>query len=111
MCVRARLSLKAAALLTLAHLLAACTAVPMTTKATQVRQIQGESTTGCKFLGVMEVSGGMFYSSLPEAKRDMLARIRNETAGRGGNAYVLTVLVAERGFSLPSAQGDAYSCS
>lgn len=48
--------------------------------------------------------------AMHEAKRDMLAKIRNETARRGGNAYVLTLLVVERGFSLPLAQGDAYAC-
>ena len=58
----------------------------------------------------MAVEGGLVYSSLAEAKRDMLAKIRNETARLGGNAYVLTTLVAERGSSLPFAQGDAYKC-
>ena len=91
-------------------LLASC-AAPLTTEATQVRQIQPpEASSACKFLGVMEVSGGLVYSSVAEGKRDMLAKIRNETARRGGNAYVLTTLVADHGFSLPFAQGDAYRC-
>ena len=101
--------MKTIALLLLIGLLAGC-ATPLATKATQVRQIQPEANSSCKFLGVMEVSGGLFYSSLPEAKRDMLAKIRNETARLGGNAYVLTTLVTERGFSYPFAQGDAYEC-
>ena len=82
----------------------------MTEQALQVRQIQPEASNPCKFLGVMEVSGDLFYSSLTEAKRDMLAKIRNETARIGGNAYVITSLVVERGISLPFAQGDAYKC-
>lgn len=103
--------MKAIALLVLLELLVACSATPMATEATQVRQIQPpEPGSPCKFLGVMEVSGGLFYSSLTEANRDMLAKIRNETARRGGNAYTLTALVVEHGMSLPFAQGDAYKC-
>jgi len=104
--------MKPLALLAPLSLLAACTSVtPVSTEGAQVRQIQPpEANSPCKFLGVMEVSGGLVYSSLPEAKRDMLAKIRNETARRGGNAYVLTTLVVERGANLPFAQGDAYTC-
>jgi hypothetical protein len=94
----------------LSILLVACSSVPMSNEAKRVRQIQPEAVNPCKFLGVMEVSGGLFYSSLPEAKRDMLAKIRNETARLGGNAYVITALVVEHGVSLPFAQGDAYKC-
>jgi len=101
---------KSVALLVLLELLVACEATPLAADAKQVRQIQPEANSPCKFLGPVEVSGGLFYSSLPEAKRDMLAKIRNETAHLGGNAYVLTLLVAERGFSLPLAHGDAYAC-
>ena len=101
--------MKALALLVLINFFAAC-ATPLATEASQVRQIQPEANSPCKFLGVMEVSGGLVYSSLPEAKRDTLAKIRNETARLGGNAYVLTTLAAERGFSLPFAQADAYKC-
>ncbi|MGO4395270.1 DUF4156 domain-containing protein [Variovorax sp. M-6] len=101
--------MKAIALLVLINLLVAC-ATPLAPEATQVRQIQPEANSPCKFLGAMEVSGSFVYSSLPEAKRDMLAKIRNETARLGGNAYVLTLLAVERGFSLPLAQGDAYKC-
>lgn len=77
------------ALLVLLDLLVACSATPLATEATQVRQIQPEANSPCKFMGVMEVSGGLFYSNLPEAKRDMLAKIRNETARLGGNATSL----------------------
>ena len=101
--------MKAIALLVLIHLLVAC-AAPLAPEATQVRQIQPEANSPCRFLSAVEVSGGLVYSSLPEAKRDMLAKIRNQTAQLGGNAYVLTSLVVEKGFSLPFAQGDAYKC-
>ena len=47
-----------AALLTL-PLLVACSATPLDTAATQVRQIQPPNPGGpCKFLGVMAVEGG-----------------------------------------------------
>ncbi len=52
----------------------------------------------------------MFYSSRPEAERDMRAKIRSEAARRAANAYVLTALVVDRDLSLPFAQGDAYKC-
>ena len=85
--------------------------MPLVNKATHVRQVEAPAASGpSKFSGVMEVSGGMFYSSLPEARRDMIAKARNETVKRGGNAYVLATVTAERGFSLPFAQGDAYKC-
>ena len=93
-----------------AFLLGGCSAVPITEQALQVRQIQAEAVEPCKFLGIVDVSGGMFYSSLSEAKRDMLAKLRNEIARVGGNAYVITTLVVERGVSIPFAQGDAYKC-
>lgn len=102
---------KAVSLFGSTTLLVACSATPLVDEATKVRQIEAPAASSpCKFLGVMEVSGGMFYSSLPEARRDMLAKIRNETVKRGGNAYVLTTVTVERGFSLPFAQGDAYQC-
>lgn len=91
-------------------LLAGCAAAPISTNGSQVRQIQPDGSSPCKFLGVVDVSGGLFYSSLAEAKRDMLAKLRNETANLKGNAYVLTALVVDRGISLPFAQGDAYKC-
>ena len=102
--------MKAIGLPVLATLLAACFAAPLTPEAAHVRQLQPTATSPCKYLGVVEVSGYLFYSSLPEAQRDMLAKLRNETARRGGNAYALTALFVERGFNLPSAHGDAYSC-
>ena len=90
--------------------LGGCAAAPITPAGGQVRQIQPEGATPCKFIGVVEVQGGFFYSSLTEARRDMLAKLRNETALVKGNAYTVTAIVAERGISLPFAQGDAYLC-
>lgn len=85
-------------------------AVAITKEGSQVREIQHDWATKCKFLGVIEVSGGLIYSSLPEAKRDMLNKMRNETARLGGNAFAITASVAEKGFSEPFAQADAYNC-
>lgn len=87
-------------------------ATAMTQQAMQVRQIQPEiaNSQKCKFLGVIEVSGGFIYSSLPEARRDMLNQMRNETSRLGGNAFAIAESVVEKGFSLPFAQADAYSC-
>jgi hypothetical protein len=87
-----------------------CSAVPITKDGAQVRQIQHNDASPCKFIRVIDVSGGMFYSSLPEAKRDMLAKLRNETASANGNAFAITAIVAERGVSKPFAQADAYKC-
>lgn len=90
--------------------LVGCSATPISSTGLQVRQIQPNDSSTCKFIRVVEVSGGMFYSSLPEAQRDMLAKIRNEVAVLGGDAYVATAVVVERGVSLPFAQADAYKC-
>ena len=87
-----------------------CSAVPISDKGMKVRQIQANDSSTCKFIRVVEVSGGMFYSSIPEAKRDMLAKIRNEVADINGNAYVSTAIIVEHGVSLPFAQADAYKC-
>ena len=89
--------------------LAAC-AAPLTTGGSSVRQIAPEARSGCRHLGVIDVDGGLFYSSHAEARRDILNKVRNETARRGGNAFTLTDVVVERGFSLPSAQADVYTC-
>jgi hypothetical protein len=82
----------------------------MTKGGSQVRQIQYGLADGCKFVGIVETEGGLFYSSKLEAKRDMLNQIRNETARLGGNAFAITTIEVERGFSLPFAQADAYLC-
>ncbi|MBJ7312302.1 hypothetical protein ACFOLJ_19545 [Rugamonas sp. CCM 8940] len=94
----------------IAALLAGCSAVPITQEGMLVRQIQPNDSTTCKFIRVVEVSGGMFYSSVAEGRRDMLAKVRNEVAALNGNAYVPTAVVAEHGISLPYAQADAYKC-
>lgn len=91
-------------------LLAGC-AAPMTKGGFQVRQLQYGMTADCKFLGIVETEGELFYSSMPEAKRDMLNKIRNETARLGGNAFAITTVEVERGFSLPFAPADAYLCT
>jgi hypothetical protein len=90
-------------------LLAGC-AAPLTSGGGSVRRIVPEAKSGCAFLGVVEVDGGFFYSSVPEARHDMHNKVRNETARLGGNAYTITDVVVERGFSLPFAQADAYRC-
>jgi hypothetical protein len=95
--------------LVLMALLFGC-AAPRTKEGDTVRQIRPEGATPCKFLRVVEVSGGLLYSSETEAHRDMLNKLRNETARLGGNAYVITSTVVQHGFSLPFAQADAYLC-
>lgn len=92
-----------------AALLTSC-AAPVTTGGSSVRQIAPDAKSGCKFLAAIEVTGGLVYSSATEARRDMLNKVRNETARLGGNAYALTEVVVERGFSLPFAQADVYVC-
>lgn len=89
--------------------LAGC-AAPITQGGGQARQIQPNDATPCKFLGVVDVTGSLFYSSQTEARRDMLARLRNETAAMQGNAYAVTMIDVQYGFSLPMAQADAYRC-
>jgi len=90
-------------------LLTGC-AAPITEEGMQVREIRHAVMEGCKFSGMVEAHGVLFYSSKPEAKRDMLNKIRNETASLGGNAFAITAIEVERGFSLPFAQADAYIC-
>lgn len=90
-------------------LVTAC-AVPITKDGSQVRKISPDGVNDCKFLGIVETGGGLFYSSIPEARRDMYNKLRNETARLGGNAYAVTTVEAERGLSLPFAQADAYVC-
>ena len=90
-------------------LISAC-AAPISKEGHQVRQIQHDWKNECEFIGIVETSGGLFYSSKPEAKRDMLNKLRNETAAIGGNAFAITTIEVERGFSFPVAQADAYRC-
>jgi len=40
----------------------------------------------------------------------MYNQLRNKTALRGGNVFVVITVEAEYGFSLPFAQADAYDC-
>jgi hypothetical protein len=101
--------LKSQVILVLALLITGC-AAPMSKDGLQVREIQRDGTNSCKFISVVEASGGFIYSSLPEAKRDMLNKLRNEVAQLGGNALVITTSVVEKGFSTPFAQADAYKC-
>lgn len=93
-----------------ATLISGCAAVPISQSGSQVREIQHDWATKCKFLGIVEAEGGLFYSSIPEAKRDMYNKVRNQTAEMGGNAFAITNVVVERGMSLPFAQADAYIC-
>lgn len=97
-------------MLSLLGLLASC-ATPIEPAARQVRQIAPPAAGDpCKFLGVVDVTGNVNYWSIAEARRDMLARVRNEVANRGGNAYVPTATIIEGAFSPASAQADAYAC-
>lgn len=90
-------------------MMAGC-ATPISPAGLQVRQIQPTGTTECKFLGIVDVTGQLVYSSVTEGRRDMLAQLRNKAAAMGGNAFVPTAVDVDRGFSLPMAQADAYSC-
>ncbi|SCX58919.1 DUF4156 domain-containing protein [Nitrosospira sp. Nsp1] len=90
-------------------LLTSC-AAQITEEGLQVRQLQNRLSEGCEFIGIVQTEGGLFYSSKPEATRDMLNKVRNETANLGGNAFTITTVEVERGFSLPFAQADAYIC-
>lgn len=92
-----------------AAFLAGC-ATPLITGGDQVRQITADGKTGCQFVRMVEVEGGLIYSSRTEAERDMLSRLRNATITAGGNAFSPNRIVVERGFSLPFAQADAYRC-
>lgn len=89
-------------------------AVPITKEGRSVRQIHPTGKTvgemGCKFLGVVEITGGGFYSSRPEARGDMLHKVRNEVARLGGDSYTLTAVDVSGLFSLPMAEADAYNC-
>lgn len=105
----AQINMKLVALLPISAMLAGC-AAPLTQGGGQARQIQPNDSTPCKFLGVVDVTGSLFYSSATEARRDMLAKLRNETAAKQGNAYAVTMIDVSRGFSLPMAQADAYRC-
>ena len=98
-----------AAILVAAFALAGC-AAPLTAAGSKVRQIQVAGQTNCKFLGIAEVTGSLVYSSVTEGRRDMLAQLRNKVASMGGNALVASSIDVDRGFSLPSAQADAYHC-
>jgi len=95
------------ALALLLMLLAGC-AAPLTSGGVGVRRIAPEAKNGCRFVGIVEVDGGLFYSSVAEARHDMLNKTRNEVARLGGNAFTITDVVVERG--LPFAQADAYAC-
>ncbi len=91
--------------------LAGCTAsTNLSSAGSQVREIQRDWASSCKFIGVIEVRGGLSYTSLAAAKRDMLNKLRNKTAELKGNSIVITSIVVDRGFSLPFAQADAYTC-
>jgi hypothetical protein len=103
--------MKKASIAILSIVLIAGCAAPMTKSASQVRQIQYGQTEGCKFLGVVESEGGMIYASKIEGKRDMLNKIRAETAKIGGNAFSITAIEIRLGFSRPFTQADAYRCS
>lgn len=84
--------------------LAGCTSVTsLNSKSSMVRAIQRDWATSCEFLGVIEVSGGLTYTSLAAAKRDMFNKVRNKTAEMNGNSIVITSIVVDRGFSLPFA--------
>ena len=85
-------------------------AAPTTKDGSLVRIINLIGANDCKFIGIVEAEGGFFYSSMPEAKRDMYNKLRNETALRGGNAFAVTIVDVESGFSLAFAQADAYDC-
>jgi hypothetical protein len=99
------------ALSVLILLLAGCTAsANLSSAGSQVREIQRDWATSCTFLEVIEVQGGLTYTSLAAAKRDMLNKLRNKTAELKGNSIVITSIVVDRGFSLPFAQADAYKC-
>lgn len=101
--------MKLYATLLLSLALAGC-AAPIQTGAERVRQVDTQTAAGCKHLRLVEVEGGLFYSSKTEAQRDMLNKLRNATLAAGGNAFAAREIVVERGFSLPFGQADAYSC-
>ena len=74
-------------------------AVSIIKDGSKVRQINLDGVNDCKFLGIVETGGGLFYSSIPEANRDMYNKLRKETACRGGNAFAVTYVEVEHGLA------------
>ncbi|MBU2991602.1 DUF4156 domain-containing protein [Octadecabacter sp. 1_MG-2023] len=86
--------------------LAACSA-ELTPEAQLVRQITPQMTERCQFLG--PVSGTeLMGMTVTDDVSSALNKLRNETAARGGNAFVLSNTQSSLDGSI--ALGDAYVC-
>lgn len=79
----------------------------LTPQAQLVRQITPQMTDSCQFLG--PVSGTELMGlTVADDTDSALNKVRNETAARGGNAFVLSNTTSSLDGSI--AQGDAYAC-
>lgn len=79
----------------------------LTPEAQLVRQITPQMTERCQFLG--PVSGTeLMGMTVADDVSSALNKVRNETAARGGNAFVLSNTQSSLDGSI--AQGDAYAC-
>ncbi|SEW47142.1 protein of unknown function [Cognatiyoonia koreensis] len=86
--------------------IAACSA-EISPEAQLVRQVTPQMTEQCQFLG--PVSGTELLGlTVADDANSALNKLRNETANRGGNAFVLSNTTSSLDGSI--AQGDAYSC-
>jgi hypothetical protein len=76
-------------------------AVPVTDEGMQVREIAHAATESCKFRGMVDAHGKLFFTGKSEAKRDVLNKIRNGTVNLSSNASPLTTVEVEWDFNLP----------
>ena len=99
--MRTRLSL-----IVLAPLLLGCGA-EVTSQGNMVRQMSMRDVGDCKFLGVVEGSES-FGWTVSGDRRSALNKVRNNTAAKGGNTFVLNDTISS-GLNT-SMQAEAYYC-
>jgi len=83
-----------------------CT-VNMTNEGMNVRQINADAASPCKFIGVVQGSESFAWTKSGD-RRNALNKVRNQVAYMGGNSYVLTQTNTD-GFG-SNTQADAYIC-
>ena len=101
------MKIKSMALLTLTAALSSGCTVNMSNEGQQVRQINADAATPCKFLGVLQGEEIFAWTNAGNS-RNALNKVRNQTAAIGGNAYVLTQSNVDNFGS--NTQADAYLC-
>ncbi len=90
----------------LSILLAGCRNAP-TPESNQVRRIQADGATQCKFLGVGTSSYAMGMSLQDDISQARIA-MRNKVAATGGNAYVMNHSATTIGYT--EIEFDMYKC-